>query len=56
MNVVEEWRYETIGKEACEALRRSGFDALFVSRGAKRRWSDRFLRQAGHEGRTSEDR
>jgi hypothetical protein len=35
MNVVEEWRYETIGKEACEALKRSGFDALFVSRGAE---------------------
>lgn len=33
MNAVEEWRYETIGKEAGEALKRSGFDARFVQRG-----------------------
>jgi L-lactate utilization protein LutB len=33
MNAVEEWRYETIGKEAAEALKRSGFDARFVRKG-----------------------
>jgi L-lactate utilization protein LutB len=35
MNAVEEWRYETIGKAACEALKRSGFDARFVQKGAE---------------------
>jgi hypothetical protein len=35
MKAVEEWRYETIGKEACEALKRSGFDARFVLRGGE---------------------
>jgi len=33
MTAVEEWRYETIGKAACEALKRSGFDARFVQKG-----------------------
>jgi hypothetical protein len=33
MNAVEEWRYETLGRSACEALKRSGFDARFVLRG-----------------------
>jgi L-lactate utilization protein LutB len=33
MNAVEEWRYETVGKKACEALKRSGFDARFATRG-----------------------
>lgn len=33
MTAVEEWRYETIGKSACEALRKSGFDARFVLKG-----------------------
>jgi hypothetical protein len=35
MTAVEEWRYETIGKSACEALKRSGFDARFVLRGGE---------------------
>lgn len=35
MNTVEEWRYETIGREACEALKRSGFDARFVQKGGE---------------------
>jgi CheY-like chemotaxis protein len=35
MNAVEEWRYETIGKAACEALKRSGFDARFVHKGSE---------------------
>jgi hypothetical protein len=33
MTAVEEWRYETIGQAACEALKRSGFDARFVLKG-----------------------
>jgi hypothetical protein len=33
MNAVEEWRYETIGRAAAEALKRSGFDARFVLKG-----------------------
>jgi len=33
MTAVEEWRYETIGKSACEALKKSGFDARFVLKG-----------------------
>jgi L-lactate utilization protein LutB len=33
MNPVESWRFETIGKEACEALRKSGFDAHYVATG-----------------------
>lgn len=33
MTAVEEWRYETIGKSACEALRKTGFDARFVTSG-----------------------
>jgi len=33
MQAVEEWRYETIGKSACEALKRSHFDARFVRKG-----------------------
>ncbi len=32
---IEAWRLETIGKEACEALRRSGFDAHYVPTGAE---------------------
>lgn len=35
MNAVEEWRYETIGREACEALKRAGFEAHFVQNGAE---------------------
>jgi hypothetical protein len=35
MTAVEEWRYEAIGKSACEALRRSGFDARFVLTGGE---------------------
>jgi hypothetical protein len=33
MNAVEDWRYETIGKAATEALKRSLFDARFVLKG-----------------------
>jgi hypothetical protein len=33
MKAVEEWRYETIGKSACEALKRSFFDARFARSG-----------------------
>jgi hypothetical protein len=33
MKAVEEWRYEAIGKAACEALKRSFFDAHFVRKG-----------------------
>jgi L-lactate utilization protein LutB len=33
MTAIDEWRYETIGKSACEALKRSGFDAHFVRKG-----------------------
>jgi L-lactate utilization protein LutB len=33
MKAVEEWRYEAIGKSACEALKRSGFDARFAQKG-----------------------
>jgi L-lactate utilization protein LutB len=33
MNPVEAWRLETIGREASEALKKTGFDAHFVSTG-----------------------
>jgi hypothetical protein len=33
MTAIEEWRYEALGKAACEALKKSGFDARFVLRG-----------------------
>jgi len=32
---IEAWRLETIGKEACEALRRAGFDAHYFATGAE---------------------
>jgi L-lactate utilization protein LutB len=35
MTSVVEWRFETIGKSACEALRRNGFDARFARSGAE---------------------
>jgi L-lactate utilization protein LutB len=35
MNVAEGWRYETVGKAACEALRRSGFEAHFIPTGSE---------------------
>jgi hypothetical protein len=35
MTAVEEWRYETIGKSACEALKRNGFDARYAGTGAE---------------------
>lgn len=35
MTAVEGWRYETIGKAASEALRRSGFDSSYVPTGAE---------------------
>jgi hypothetical protein len=33
MTAVDEWHYEVIGKSACEALKRSGFDARFAQKG-----------------------
>lgn len=35
MNPIEGWRFETLGREACEALKRNGFDAYYVSSGAE---------------------
>jgi len=35
MTAIEQWRYEAIGKSACEALKRNGFDARFVGTGAE---------------------
>jgi L-lactate utilization protein LutB len=35
MTAVEEWRYETIGRSACEALKRNGFDARYAATGAE---------------------
>jgi L-lactate utilization protein LutB len=35
MTTVEEWRYEAIGKAACDALKRNGFDARFARTGAE---------------------
>ena len=35
MTAVEQWRYEAIGKSACEALKRNGFDARFVATGSE---------------------
>jgi len=35
MAAVEEWRYETVGKSACEALKRNGFDARYVGTGGE---------------------
>ena len=34
MTAVEQWRYETLGKRACEALRKNGFDAQYAPTGA----------------------
>jgi len=35
MNSVEIWRAETLGKAACAALKKNGFDARFVATGAE---------------------
>ncbi|MDP3178756.1 MAG: lactate utilization protein, partial [Spirochaetaceae bacterium] len=35
MNPVEQWHYETLGRAACEALKKNGFDAHFVHTGAE---------------------
>jgi L-lactate utilization protein LutC len=35
MNPVEQWHFETLGKAACEALKKNGFDAHFVHTGAE---------------------
>jgi hypothetical protein len=35
MNPVDQWHYETLGKAACEALKRNGFDAHYVATGAE---------------------
>jgi len=35
MNAVDVWQFETVGKAACEALKRSGFNALFVHKGGE---------------------
>jgi L-lactate utilization protein LutB len=33
MNPVDQWHYETLGKAACEALKKNGFEALYVANG-----------------------
>lgn len=35
MNTVEKWRLETLGKAACAALQKNGFDARWVATGAE---------------------
>lgn len=35
MNPVQQWQYDTLGKAACEALRKNGFDAVYVATGAE---------------------
>lgn len=35
MKHVETWRQETVGKKACDALKKNGFDARFVATGAE---------------------
>jgi len=35
MNPVDQWHYETLGKAACEALKKNGFDAVYVATGAE---------------------
>jgi L-lactate utilization protein LutB len=35
MNPVETWHAETLGKAACEALKKNGFDARYVATGAE---------------------
>jgi hypothetical protein len=35
MFAVQEWRFETIGRAACEALKRSGFDARYAASGGE---------------------
>jgi L-lactate utilization protein LutB len=35
MTSVAEWRYEAVGKSACDALKRNGFDSRFVRTGAE---------------------
>ncbi len=35
MNPIESWHHETNGKNACEALRHNGFDAVYVATGAE---------------------
>ena len=35
MTPVEQWRYDAMGKSACEALKKNGFEAMYVSTGAE---------------------
>lgn len=35
MTAVEQWRYEALGKRACEALKSNGFDAHYAATGAE---------------------
>jgi len=35
MNLVETWHYETLGKQACAALEKNGFEARYVATGAE---------------------
>ncbi|HUW40838.1 MAG TPA: lactate utilization protein [Rectinemataceae bacterium] len=35
MGAVEQWHYETLGKAACEALKRNGFDARYAASSAE---------------------
>jgi L-lactate utilization protein LutB len=33
MNPVDQWHYETLGRAACEALKKNGFEAMYVATG-----------------------
>ncbi len=35
MNPTEQWQYETLGRAACEALKKNGFDAAYLPTGAE---------------------
>jgi len=37
MNPIDQWRFETLGKTACEALKKNGFAAVYVETGAEAR-------------------
>jgi len=35
VNPVEQWHYETLGKAACEALKKNGFEAVYAANGVE---------------------
>ncbi|HOX32700.1 MAG TPA: lactate utilization protein [Spirochaetales bacterium] len=35
MNPTEQWQYETLGRAACEALKKNGFEAVYLPTGAE---------------------